>query len=153
MKRLLPTLAILGQYTAALYLPVANMEDVRVDGLMALSMGWNGLGIIVECSNLVLLAGLIAYLSGEARIARASGFLAFGLGLCAPAVYGVPIGDLRSGYALWLGSSLVLALAAWSEARTAPVKPKCKDRFEASLDAISSPSPASRSNATPLASQ
>ncbi len=108
MRIILFSVLIWSLYAVALFSPVGH----NLDGWGALQGGWGGLGVIPESANVALLLGWFGLLLGRTRLATGLGIIAVALALTAPYIYGVELQDLRAGYFLWLGSCIVLAVAA-----------------------------------------
>ena len=114
IKRGLVSITIWGLYLAALLLPAAHFGErgYVIPGYQAFQNGWQGAGTIPELANVALLVGWIAYLYNKAFV-LACGWLAFGLGLTAPPIYGLGFANLGLGYYLWMASFVVLTGAAY----------------------------------------
>lgn len=110
MRIMLFSVLIWGLYAIALFLPVSANPDVT--GMQALSMGWDGTGLIPELANVALLLGWAGLLLGRANFAACLGIVAVALALTAPFIFEIDLNNLRMGYFSWVASCLVLAVAA-----------------------------------------
>ena len=119
MKRQLPALIVACTYLVSFFLPTANIDDITgngkpILGFDAFLLGWTGYGLIPELANAFFLCGLIAMFCRSMTMAVVLGCVAFGLGMTAPAIYDVRLSQLGPGYFQWMGSFLVLAIAAYA---------------------------------------